>query len=63
MVYKMMMRERLLGNVLVYKRFMNLVSPPRLVAKTLDNFLQISDGLSVLDLGCGSGDIAIYYTN
>ena len=59
----MNIRERLLGNTFVYKTFKNLVSPPRLVAKTVEDFLQVPDGSTVLDLGCGYGDIAFYYTN
>lgn len=59
----MNIRERLLGNTLVYKTFKNLVSPPRLVAKTVEDFLQVPDGSRVLDLGCGYGDIAHFYTN
>ena len=59
----MNLRERVLGNTLVYKMFKNLVSPPHLVAKTVEEFLQISDGLSVLDLGCGYGDIAHFYAD
>lgn len=59
----MNMRERLLGNTLVYKTFKNLVSPPRLVAKTVEEFLQVPDGASVLDLGCGYGDMAHFYAN
>ena len=59
----MNLRERLLGNTFAYKTFKNLVSPPHLVAKTIEEFLQIADGLSVLDLGCGYGDIAHFYAN
>ena len=59
----MNIRERLLGNTFVYKTFKNLVSPPRLVAKTIEEFLQVPDGSTVLDLGCGYGDIAHFYTN
>lgn len=59
----MNIRERLLGNTLVYKSFKNLVSPPRLVAETVERFLQVDDGARVLDLGCGYGDIAQYYAN
>ena len=59
----MNIRERLLGNTLVYKTFKNLVAPPHLVAKTVEDFLQVPDGSTVLDLGCGYGDIAHYYTN
>ena len=59
----MNLRERLLGNTFVYKTFKNLVSPPHLVAKTIEEFLQVADGLSVLDLGCGYGDIAHFYAN
>jgi cyclopropane fatty-acyl-phospholipid synthase-like methyltransferase len=58
----MNIRERLLGNTFVYKTFKNLVSPPRLVAKTIEEFLQVPDGSTVLDLGCGYGDIAHFYT-
>jgi SAM-dependent methyltransferase len=59
----MNLRERILGNTLVYKGFKNLVSPPSLVAKTVNEFLQVPDGASVLDLGCGYGDIAHFYAN
>jgi 2-polyprenyl-3-methyl-5-hydroxy-6-metoxy-1,4-benzoquinol methylase len=59
----MNIRERLLGNTFVYKSFKNLVSPPRLVAQTVDRFLQVPDGARVLDLGCGYGDIAHFYAN
>lgn len=59
----MNLRERLLGNTFVYKTFKNLVSPPRLVAKTVEEFLQVDDGSTVLDLGCGYGDLAHFYTN
>ena len=59
----MNIRERLLGNTLVYKGFKNLVSPPRLVARNVERFLQVPDGSSVLDLGCGYGDIAHFYAN
>lgn len=55
-------RERVLGNTLVYKTFKNLVSPPHLVAKTVQEFLQVPDGSTVLDLGCGYGDLAHFYT-
>jgi|688.fasta_scaffold13632_5 SAM-dependent methyltransferase len=59
----MNIRERLLGNTFVYKGFKNLVSPPRLVAQTVERFLQVPDGARVLDLGCGYGDIAHFYAN
>lgn len=59
----MNIREQLLGRTLVYKTFKNLVAPPRLVAKTIEEFLQVADGSSVLDLGCGYGDIAPFYSN
>jgi 2-polyprenyl-3-methyl-5-hydroxy-6-metoxy-1,4-benzoquinol methylase len=59
----MNLRERILGNTLVYKGFKNLVSPPSLVAKTVNEFLQVPDGARVLDLGCGYGDIAHFYAD
>jgi SAM-dependent methyltransferase len=54
-------RERLLGKTLVYKTFKSFVAPPKLVQKTIEEFLQVPNGASVLDLGCGYGDIASYY--
>jgi ubiquinone/menaquinone biosynthesis C-methylase UbiE len=59
----MNIRERLLGNMVVYRTFKNLVAPPRTVARTVKDFLDIPDGSSVLDLGCGYGDIAHFYAN
>lgn len=56
-------REWLLGKTIVYKAFKNLVAPPKRVEKTINEFLQVRDGSSVLDLGCGYGDLAPYYAN
>ena len=56
-------REKLLGNTFVYKTFKNLVAPPSKVARTISDFMQIEDGQSVLDLGCGYGDVAHYYAH
>ena len=56
-------REKILGNTVVYKSFKNLVAPPSRVAATIDDFMQIEDGQSVLDLGCGYGDVAHFYAN
>ncbi len=57
----MNIREKLLGKTFVYKTFKNFVAPPKLVQKTVEEFLHVSNGASVLDLGCGYGDIASYY--
>jgi 2-polyprenyl-3-methyl-5-hydroxy-6-metoxy-1,4-benzoquinol methylase len=57
----MNIREKLLGKTFVYKTFKNFVAPPKLVQKTIEEFLHVPDGASVLDLGCGYGDIASYY--
>ncbi len=57
----MNLRERLLGHTAVYKSFKNIVSPPKLVERTVDKYLQVHDGASVLDLGCGYGDMARFY--
>ena len=54
-------REKVLGNTIVYKSFKNLVAPPSKVAATINDFMQIEDGQSVLDLGCGYGDVAHFY--
>lgn len=59
----MNIRERLLERTLVYKTFKNFVAPQKLVSKTIEEFLQVSAGSSVLDLGCGYGDIAPFYAN
>lgn len=59
----MNIRERLLDRTIVYKTFKNLVAPPKLVRKTIDEFLSAPDGSTVLDLGCGYGDIAPIYAN
>jgi ubiquinone/menaquinone biosynthesis C-methylase UbiE len=58
---QMNLRERLLHNVVVYRLFKNLVSPPKLVAQTVNEFLSVEAGESVLDIGCGYGDLAPYY--
>lgn len=59
----MNLREKLLGNTLVYKSFKNLVAPPSRVARTINDFMKIEDGQSVLDLGCGYGDVAHFYAD
>jgi SAM-dependent methyltransferase len=56
-------REWLLGKTIVYKAFKNLVAPPKKVEKTVREFLSVPDGARVLDLGCGYGDLAPFYTN
>jgi cyclopropane fatty-acyl-phospholipid synthase-like methyltransferase len=56
-------RERLLGNTFVYKSFKNLVAPPSKVAASINDFMSLADGKSVLDLGCGYGDVAKFYAN
>ena len=57
----MNLREKFLGNTVVYKSFKNLVAPPSRVASTINDFMQVEDGQSVLDLGCGYGDVAHFY--
>ena len=59
----MNIRERLLGNTLIYKTFKSLVSPPAMEKKTIYEFMNVPDGATVLDLGCGYGDIARFYVN
>jgi len=59
----MNIRERLLGNTFVYKTFKSLVSPPAMEKKTIHEFMSVPDGATVLDLGCGYGDIARFYVN
>ena len=59
----MNIRERLLGNTFVYKTFKSVVSPPAMESKTIHEFMNVPDGSSVLDLGCGYGDIARFYAN
>jgi ubiquinone/menaquinone biosynthesis C-methylase UbiE len=56
-------REKILGNTIVYKSFKNLVAPVAKVTATVNDFMRIEDGQSVLDLGCGYGDVAHFYAN
>jgi cyclopropane fatty-acyl-phospholipid synthase-like methyltransferase len=58
----MNLREKFLQKTIVYKNFKNLVSPPSLVLKNLQEYMPLDDGLSVLDLGCGYGDVAFFYS-
>lgn len=59
----MNIRERLLGQTFIYKSFKNAVSPPKKFKTTIDEFLHVQDGDSVLDLGCGYGDVAHYFAD
>lgn len=59
----MNLRERLLQNTLVYKTFKQIVSPPAMEELTIREFFSVPDGSSVLDLGCGYGDIARFFVD
>lgn len=58
----MNIREKVLQRTLVYKTFKNIVAPPSQVLSNLQEFMSLEDGKSILDLGCGYGDVAFYYS-
>ncbi len=54
-------RERLLEKTLVYKTFRGCAALPKLVQKTIEEFLHVPNVALFLDSGCGYGDVASYY--
>lgn len=58
----MNLREKILSNTLVYKTFKNLVAPPERFISTIREFFDVAEGSKILDLGCGYGDIAHFYS-
>ena len=59
----MNLRERILKIPFAYRSLNLLVSPSSLAADTVRDYLSVPDGASVLDLGCGYGEIARFFVN
>lgn len=59
----MNLRERILKIPFAYRSLNLLVSPASLAADTVQDYLAVPDGATVLDLGCGYGEIARFFVN
>lgn len=59
----MNLRERILKFPVVYKSLNLLVSPKSLAGDTVRDFLDVPAGATVLDLGCGYGEIARFFAD
>ena len=57
----MRIRERILGRTGAYRLLKSLVAPPRKIRGTVERHLMPYSANSVLDLGCGYGDLADYF--
>jgi len=57
----MNIRERVLRIPFLYRSLNLLVSPSDLAAGTVRDYLDVPDGGSVLDLGCGYGELARFF--
>jgi SAM-dependent methyltransferase len=58
----MNLRERLLSNPSVFRVFKTLLLPRGAIERIVAEYFPVEDGCSVLDLGCGYGDYAPYFT-
>ncbi len=58
----MNLRERILSNTVVYQTFKRIVAPKGTLKRIVEEHFQASPGSRVLDLGCGFGDFAPFFS-
>jgi SAM-dependent methyltransferase len=59
----MNLRERVLGHPVVYRTFKEFVLPKASHSRVLKRYLSVPQGSRVLDLGCGYGDAAPFFSD